>query len=172
MQRALPHASHAGITACSSKFYQILNFQARLLASGELPSSAKKVEIERPIGLCDVVYKAWLQVRYSLVSAWLTKYVEKPSGMRQNPATLALVSQFTVFSKRRLPKRTNSVELRSFWISQHFMRPFPMRDWSNQLRSWSTQLPCSTLLSRSIEERESSQRTQVILLPPMLRKGW
>ena len=35
---------------------------------------AKKVDIERPIGLCDVVYKAWLQVRFSLVTAWMKKY--------------------------------------------------------------------------------------------------
>ena len=35
---------------------------------------AKKADIERPIGLCDVVYKAWLQVRFSLVTAWMKKY--------------------------------------------------------------------------------------------------
>ncbi|CAE7709065.1 unnamed protein product, partial [Symbiodinium necroappetens] len=35
---------------------------------------AKKSSIERPIGLCDVVYKAWLQVRYSLVQAWMKQY--------------------------------------------------------------------------------------------------
>ena len=35
---------------------------------------AKNVSIERPIGLCDVVYKAWLQVRYSLVQAWMKQY--------------------------------------------------------------------------------------------------
>ena len=35
---------------------------------------AKKADIERPIGLCDVVYKAWLQVRFSLVPAWMKKY--------------------------------------------------------------------------------------------------
>ena len=35
---------------------------------------AKKADIERPIGLCDVVYKAWLQVRFSLVTAWMKQY--------------------------------------------------------------------------------------------------
>ena len=35
---------------------------------------AKKADIERQIGLCDVVYKAWLQVRFSLVTAWMKKY--------------------------------------------------------------------------------------------------
>ena len=35
---------------------------------------AKKADIERPIGLCDVVYKAWIQVRFSLVTAWMKKY--------------------------------------------------------------------------------------------------
>eukprot|EP00439_Symbiodinium_sp_Y106_P001590 s2583_g1.t1 len=35
---------------------------------------AKNASIERPIGLCDVVYKAWLQVRYSLVQAWVKQY--------------------------------------------------------------------------------------------------
>ena len=35
---------------------------------------AKNASIERPIGLCDVVYKAWLQVRYSLVQAWMKQY--------------------------------------------------------------------------------------------------
>ncbi|CAE7235281.1 unnamed protein product [Symbiodinium sp. CCMP2456] len=45
--------------------------QWRVVQFAMLP---KKPEIERPIGLCHVVYKAWLQVRYSLVSAWLRKY--------------------------------------------------------------------------------------------------
>ena len=35
---------------------------------------AKKADIERIIGLCDVVYKAWLQVRFSLVTAWMKQY--------------------------------------------------------------------------------------------------
>jgi len=45
--------------------------QWRVVQFAMLP---KKPDIERPIGLCNVVYKAWLQVRYSLVSAWLRKY--------------------------------------------------------------------------------------------------
>ncbi|CAE7348380.1 unnamed protein product [Symbiodinium microadriaticum] len=35
---------------------------------------AKNQAIERPIGLCSVVYKAWLQMRYPLVQAWLQGY--------------------------------------------------------------------------------------------------
>ena len=35
---------------------------------------AKNQAIERPIGLCSVVYKAWLQMRYHLVQAWLQGY--------------------------------------------------------------------------------------------------
>ena len=47
--------------------WRVVNFA--LLAKNEL--------IERPIGLCNVVYKAWLQVRYSLASAWLQEYKRK-----------------------------------------------------------------------------------------------
>ena len=35
---------------------------------------AKKAGLERPTGLCDVVYKAWLQVTFSLVTAWMKQY--------------------------------------------------------------------------------------------------
>ena len=35
---------------------------------------AKNQAIERPIGLCSVVYKAWLQMRYPLVQSWLQGY--------------------------------------------------------------------------------------------------
>ncbi|OLP84321.1 hypothetical protein AK812_SmicGene34810 [Symbiodinium microadriaticum] len=35
---------------------------------------AKNQAIERPIGLCSVAYKAWLQMRYPLVQAWLQGY--------------------------------------------------------------------------------------------------
>ncbi|CAE7693088.1 unnamed protein product [Symbiodinium necroappetens] len=35
---------------------------------------AKNKDIERPIGLCNVVYKAWLQVRYSLIQNWIKQY--------------------------------------------------------------------------------------------------
>ena len=48
--------------------------QWRIVKFALLP---KKVDIERPIGLCNVVYKAWLQVRYSLVSAWLRQYAQR-----------------------------------------------------------------------------------------------
>ena len=35
---------------------------------------AKNQTIERPIGLCSVVYKAWIQMRYHLVQEWLLGY--------------------------------------------------------------------------------------------------
>ena len=59
---------------------------------------AKKEEIERPIGLCDVVYKAWLQVRYSLVSEWLKEYEKQAPWDAAKPGTTCLsVSVHRVF---------------------------------------------------------------------------
>ena len=61
MLKQLPHGERAGR---SPGQWRVVKF-AML---------AKKADIERPIGLCDVVYKAWLQVRFSLVTAWMKKY--------------------------------------------------------------------------------------------------
>ena len=59
---------------------------------------AKKEDIERPIGLCDVVYKAWLQVRYSLVSAWLKEYEKKARWDAAKPGVTCLsISVHRVF---------------------------------------------------------------------------
>ena len=73
MLKQLPHGALLPLT-------QLLTEMER---TGRLPGQwrvvkfamlAKKADIERPIGLCDVVYKAWLQVRFSLVTAWMKKY--------------------------------------------------------------------------------------------------
>ena len=51
---------------------------------------AKKADIERPIGLCDVVYKAWLQVRFSLVTAWMKQYAEMAPWDAARPGNTCL----------------------------------------------------------------------------------
>ena len=51
---------------------------------------AKKADIERPIGLCDVVYKAWLQVRFSLVTAWMKKYAAEAPWDAARPGNTCL----------------------------------------------------------------------------------
>ena len=61
--------------------------QWRVVQFAMLP---KKAEIERPIGLCNVVYKAWLQVRYSLVSAWLRKYEKMAPWDAAKPGSTCL----------------------------------------------------------------------------------
>ena len=38
---------------------------------------AKKPQIERPIALCHVVYKAWVKARYYLVERWLEGFADK-----------------------------------------------------------------------------------------------
>ena len=38
---------------------------------------AKKPQIERPIALCHVVYKAWIKARYYLVEQWLESFTAK-----------------------------------------------------------------------------------------------
>ncbi|OLP96141.1 hypothetical protein AK812_SmicGene21652 [Symbiodinium microadriaticum] len=42
---------------------------------------AKNAEIERPIGWCNVIYKAWLQVRFTLITKWLKRY-EKQENLQ------------------------------------------------------------------------------------------
>ncbi|CAE7388393.1 unnamed protein product, partial [Symbiodinium microadriaticum] len=64
-----------------------LHGQWRIVKFALLP---KKVEIERPIGLCNVVYKAWLQVRYSLVSAWLRQYAQRAPWDAAKPGSTCL----------------------------------------------------------------------------------
>ena len=69
---------------------------------------AKKADIERPIGLCDVVYKAWLQVRFSLVTAWMKQYAALAPWDAARPGTLVFPYPSTVCSKLSLPKLITS----------------------------------------------------------------
>ena len=73
MLKQIPHEAVAPLT-------QLLN---RVEATGLAPGQwritkfamlAKNQAIERPIGLCSVVYKTWLQARYPLVQSWLQGY--------------------------------------------------------------------------------------------------
>ena len=73
MLKQLPHGTVGPLA-------QLLN---RVEATGLAPGQwritkfamlAKNQTIERPIGLCSVVYKAWLQTRYPLVQTWLQGY--------------------------------------------------------------------------------------------------
>ena len=51
---------------------------------------AKNQAIERPIGLCSVVYKAWLQMRYHLVQDWLQSYEKVAPWDAAVPGTTCL----------------------------------------------------------------------------------
>ena len=73
MLKQLPHEAIGPLT-------QLLNHvETTGLAPGQWSITkfamlAKNQAIERPIGLCSVVYKAWLQMRHPLVQSWLQGY--------------------------------------------------------------------------------------------------
>ncbi|CAE7334827.1 unnamed protein product [Symbiodinium microadriaticum] len=73
MLKQIPHEAVVPLT-------QLLNHvEATGLAPGQwritkFAMLAKNQAIERPIGLCSVVYKTWLQTRYPLVQSWLQGY--------------------------------------------------------------------------------------------------
>ena len=75
MLKQIPHEAVVPLT-------QLLNHvEATGLAPGQwritkFAMLAKNQAIERPIGLCSVVYKTWLQTRYPLVQSWLQGYVK------------------------------------------------------------------------------------------------
>ena len=73
MLKQLPHEAIGPLT-------QLLNHvETTDLAPGQWSITkfamlAKNQATERPIGLCSVVYKTWLQMRYPLVQSWLQGY--------------------------------------------------------------------------------------------------
>eukprot|EP00439_Symbiodinium_sp_Y106_P074941 s2732_g14.t1 len=67
---------------------------------------AKNVSIERPIGLCDVVYKAWLQVRYSLVQAWMKQYEMRAPWDAAKPGVTCLTVSISRIFKSEIAVAT------------------------------------------------------------------
>ena len=51
---------------------------------------AKNAEIERPIGWCNVIYKAWLQVRFTLITKWLKRYEKQAPWDAAKPGQTCL----------------------------------------------------------------------------------
>ena len=89
MARSLPPEAVEELTA-------ILNL---IEEKGEAPAQWRIVKVvmlvknevvERPIGLCHIVYKIWMQARYGLIQAWLSEYTKTATWDAAQPGVACL----------------------------------------------------------------------------------
>ena len=82
---------------------------------------AKKPQIERPIALCHVVYKAWIKARYYLVEQWLESFTAKApwdaavKGTACLDVSIGRALQFEVAKTRGKKRAALFVDLSTFY---------------------------------------------------------
>ena len=82
---------------------------------------AKKPQIERPIALCHVVYKAWVKARYYLVERWLEGFADKApwdaasKGSSCLDVSIGRALQFEIAKSRGKKRAALFVDLSTFY---------------------------------------------------------